>query len=133
MGDLIMKYLSLVLVFLLVATAAGRFYAEAQVRQSAKEIARLEREAAYMTANIESVRLDVEVLESAGRLSKLNASHLALGTVRAEQLLDDRGFAEIIGLPTETKVESPLPEGVDIIGNAIGMSDPALTPGVYAE
>lgn len=122
-----MKVMTFLLVGLLVLAAAGRFYAEAQVRESEREIARLEERAGALTGEIEKVRLDVEVLESASRLSKLNSSRLALGTVRAEQLLDDQEFARVIGLPAEeTHKESLVPANADIIGNAIGMADPAL-------
>lgn len=121
-----MKYLAILLAALLVTVAAGRFHAEAQVRKSEREIERLDRKASELSADVEKARLDVEVLESAGRLSKLNASKLALGTIRAEQLLDDRGFAEVIGLPSEG-IESPVAPSVDVIGNAIGMVDPTMT------
>ena len=127
-----MKYLAIFLTLLLAAAAAGRFHAEAEVRRSEREIERLDREADVLSANVERVRLDVEVLESAGRLSKLNASNLALGTVRAEQLLDDRSLAGVIGLPSEG-IESPVAPGVDVIGNAIGMADPGLTKKAVAE
>ena len=123
-----MKYLSFLLVFFLVVAAAARFHAEAQVRESEREIARLDRRAAELASEIERAELDVEVLESASRLSKLNSSRLALGTVRAEQLLDDRGFAEVIGLPATGEAEKKVPAGADIIGNAIGMADPSLLP-----
>ncbi|RFB04353.1 hypothetical protein [Parvularcula marina] len=121
-----MKYIAIFLTLILALAAAGRFHAEAQVRKSQDEIDRLDREAERLGAEVEKARLDVEVLESASRLSKLNSSKLALGTVRAEQLLDDRRFAQVIGMPTE-EIESPVAKNADVIGNAIGMADPTLT------
>lgn len=123
-----MKYLSFILVALLVVAAAARFHAEAQVRESEREIARLDRRAIELASEIDRAELDVEVLESASRLNKLNSSHLALGTVRAEQLLDDEGFAEVIGMPSTGEAKKKLPAGADIIGNAIGMADPSMLP-----
>lgn len=127
-----MKYIAIFLALLLAIAAAGRFHAEAEVRKSQREIERLEREANLLSGEVEQARLDVEVLESASRLSDLNAKKLALGTVRAEQLLDDRGFAQVIGLPTE-EIKSPVAPNADIIGNAIGMADPTLTEKAVSE
>ncbi|MEM9422968.1 MAG: hypothetical protein AAF986_10800, partial [Pseudomonadota bacterium] len=64
-------------------------------------------------------------LESAGRLSELNADHLALRTVRAGQLVDDRDVASVIGLDAPQK-PAAVPVDADVIGNAIGMIDPLL-------
>lgn len=121
-----MKYISVFLVGLLIVVVVGRFYAEAQVRAGELAMEDLREEEKSLSLEIERVRLDVEVLENAGRLSELNASQLALGTVRAEQLLDDRDFATVLGLSSE-EIEDEVHKDADVIGNVIGMIDPAMT------
>ncbi len=127
-----MKIIPLFLSALLVLAAAGRFHAEAQVRDSERVLANLQEERSTIEREIDQVRLDVEVLESAGRLQELNAAYLALGTVRAEQLLDDHEMAEMLGLQGVEK-DSPLPANSDIIGNAIGMADLSMAEKVVRE
>ncbi|WOI52129.1 hypothetical protein [Parvularcula sp. LCG005] len=107
---------------LLVLAAAGRFHAEANVRQSERELQRLADAREALQGDVDRVRLDVEVLENAGRLSELNAQHLALRTVRSEQIADDRDFARVVGIKVPEK-PSAVPQNADIIGNAIGMND----------
>lgn len=126
MGKVLMKYISVFLVGLLIVVVVGRFYAEAQVRAGELAMEDLREEEKSLSLEIERVRLDVEVLENAGRLSELNASQLALGTVRAEQLLDDRDFATVLGLSSE-EIEDEVHKDADVIGNVIGMIDPAMT------
>lgn len=121
-----MKYISVFLVGLLIVVVVGRFCAEAQVRAGELAMEDLREEEKSLSLEIERVRLDVEVLENAGRLSELNASQLALGTVRAEQLLDDRDFATVLGLSSE-EIEDEVHKDADVIGNVIGMIDPAMT------
>lgn len=120
-----MKLVPFLLAGLLALAAAGRFHAEAQVRQVERQLSQLSRDKQKVEGEIERVRLEVEVLESAGRLSELNANHLALRAVRAEQLVDDQAVAQVIGLMAPHK-PAALPANADIIGNAIGMIDPAL-------
>jgi hypothetical protein len=127
-----MRIAPFILVGLLGLAAAGRLHAEAQVRESERELARLADARAEVTQSIERTRLDVEVLESAGRLHELNGSHLRLRAVRAEQLLSDRDFAEVIGL-SPLADDALIDPDADIIGNAIGMSDPSLAERVVAE
>ena len=121
-----MKFVTMSLVALLAVAAAGRFHAEAKVRQSEIELDRLAEQKEDLNRDIDRVRLDVEVLESAGRLTELNADRLALRTVRAEQLVDDSEFAGVLGMKAPEK-PSPVPANADVIGNAIGMADPSLT------
>ncbi|MEM9988254.1 MAG: hypothetical protein AAF723_01945 [Pseudomonadota bacterium] len=127
-----MKFVLIFLTSLLVTAVAGRFQAEAEVRQSQIELSSLEEEVSNTASQIERVRLDVEVLESARRLNDLNETHLSLKTVKASQLADDRDFAETIGVTTAD--QGPvLPENADVIGNAIGMIDPAIAEKAVGE
>lgn len=127
-----MKYFSVLLPVLLVAMALGRFYAEAEVRQSERTLAQLSEQKIMLEREIDRVRLDVEVLESATRLRELNEEYLALRTVKAEQMVDDQVLAEVIGVDVPEK-PSLVPQNADIIGNAIGMIYPSLTEKVATE
>lgn len=120
-----MRPVLLLLVAVFAASAIYRFQIEARTRAAEKELAELERAETELEAAVERARLHVEVLESASRLTELNDQHLALGTVRSGQLLGDRDFAEVIGVPAPAP-ERPLDPNADIIGNAIGMSEPSL-------
>lgn len=127
-----MKVVPLVLTGVVVAAAAGRFYAEAEVRRSEQALSALQQTRAEVEYQIGEARLHKEVLESAGRLSELNAERLALGTVRSEQLLDEREAAQVLGLDAPTLLPAVTPEA-DTIGNAIGMAELNATAGVVNE
>lgn len=118
-----MRPVTILLVLALAAAAMLRFQIEAKTRAAEQRHAELERTERELRAAVERARLHVEVLESASRLTVLNQQHLALGTVKSDQLLADRDFAEVIGLPRPAP-EKPLDPHADIIGNAIGMSGP---------
>lgn len=127
-----MKVWSFVLLAILAAVAVGRFRAEAEVRRGELELARIDQQQAEVRREIDRARLDVEVLESATRLRELNQEHLSLRTVNAAQLVDDRAFAAVLGVPQD---DAPpvVPSDVDIIGNAISMADPAIAARVMPE
>ncbi len=120
-----MKIIPFVLTGLLALAAAGRFHAEAEVRGQRVALSAVAEEKREVEADIERVRLEVEVLESAGRLSELNADHLTLRAVRAGQLVGDHEVAGVIGLKAPER-PAVVPVDTDVIGNTIGMLDPTL-------
>ena len=118
----------IILALLIIATAgssAFRFLTEAEIQGLERKRSLLIAKEEALVSDVQQLELSVEVLESARRLSELNASHLTLGTVKSGQLLDDRAFADVIGMD-----ESPIPNDLgpesDVIGNMIGMVDPNL-------
>lgn len=117
-----MKIVSVLLTGILVIAAAGRFNAEADVRAKRAILAETQAQVRGAEDAVARVRLDVEVLESASRLSALNNQHLSLRTVRAEQLVDKRAFAQMVGAEVPA-LERVVPANTDVIGNAIGMAD----------
>lgn len=127
-----MRIVPLILIGLLVLAAAGRYYAEAQVRQRQQELARLQETREQTLSEIDSLRLDVQVLESATRLRELNDQRLDLVSVRAEQLLTPVDLARLVGM-VDLDEPDVLPPEADIIGNAIGMADPVLAEQARSE
>ena len=121
-----MRILTPLFCALLTLAAAGRFAAEAQVRASRAELQALEREAAAEVARADRLRLEVEVLEAADRFEAVNARTLNLQSPAREQLSRTEDFAEVIGREAP---EAAVPEGSDLIGNAITLSDPEAAPG----
>ena len=110
---------------LLALAAGGRFAAEAQMRESRAELRALERERDAEAARADRLRLEVEVLEAADRFEAVNARTLNLQAPAPEQLSRSEDFAETIG---RTAAPVTTPEGSDLIGNAITMSDPEAVP-----
>lgn len=126
-----MKFLPVLLSGLLVLAAAGRFNAEAEVREKERALDDLRADISAAERDVAQVRLDVEVLESATRLSELNTEHLKLRTVRAGQMVDERDFARLVGVEAPARPRA-VPESSDVIGNAISMADLRLAARVTA-
>jgi len=120
-----MRIITLALSGLLAIAAAGRYNAEADGRQREQSLDQVKREIATVEQDVAKARLDLEVLESASRLSELNSTQLQLKTVRSGQLLDEQTFAGIIGVSAPVR-DAQLPPDADVIGNAIGMADMRL-------
>ena len=116
-----MRVLTPIFCALLMLAAAGRFAAEAEVRSSRAALRAVERDAAEELARADRLRLEVEVLEAADRFETVNAQTLQLQAPAPDQLSRTEDFAETIG---RTAPEASAPEGSDLIGNAITMSDP---------
>ena len=117
MGRL-MRFLTPVLACFLALAAAGRFHAEAQVREARGDL-RDVREAIAAEAEEESrLRLEVEVLESAARFDEVNARTLRLAAPEPEQLTTGDDFARRVGQQTDEAA----PTDSDVIGNAITMA-----------
>lgn len=117
-----MRLLTPVLCVLLALAAAGRFKAEAGVREARGDLAAVEAALAEAEDRGERLRLEVEVLESPTRFEEVNEQTLRLEAPRAEQLTTYEDFSEMVGRP----VSGPgAPADSDVIGNAITFSDPA--------
>ena len=120
-----MRILTPILCGLLALAAGGRFAAEAQVRETRAELRALERAREEEAARADRLRLEVEVLEAADRFEAVNAQTLQLQAPAPGQLSRRQDFAEAIGRDAD---EEAAPDGSDLIGNAITMSDPEATP-----
>ncbi|MGV6819476.1 MAG: hypothetical protein ACWA5T_03145 [Parvularcula sp.] len=120
-----MRIITLALSGLLALAAAGRYNAEADVRQREQALDQIKRQIEGVEQDVAKARLDLEVLESASRLSELNSTQLRLKTVRPGQLLDEQTFASMIGVAAPVR-DAQLPPDADVIGNAIGMADMRL-------
>ena len=116
-----MRLLTPILACFLALAAAGRFHAEASVREARGEL-RDVREALAAEAVEESrLRLEVEVLESAGRFEEVNDRTLRLRAPEPEQLTTGDDFAVRIGQGTE---DTGARADSDLIANAITMTAP---------
>lgn len=83
------RVLSLTLLALVVTgSAIFRLSAEHQVRTEKKALATLDREESQLRAEIDRLRFEVEVLESAPRLNELSAYHLPLAPGSGRQMAD---------------------------------------------
>ena len=119
-----MRFVTPVLACFLALAAAGRFHAEASVREARGEL-RDVREASAATLDEEGrLRLEVEVLESAGRFEEVNERTLRLRAPEPEQLTTGDDFAARLGREADSK---RLPADSDVIANAITMADPEAT------
>lgn len=117
-----MRLVTPILCVLLAAAAIARFGAEADHRAAARALAAAEERNAVASLAEHRLRLEVEVLESAGRLGDVNARTVGLVPARPSQLTDARRFADAIG-----REDAPVrvsPRTSDVIGNAITMADP---------
>ncbi|MCQ8185076.1 cell division protein FtsL [Parvularcula maris] len=77
-----------VLSLALAGSAIMRLSAEHQVREERRAIARLDRQEKQLQAEIDRLRFEVEVLESAPRLGELSADRLSLAPGSGEQMAD---------------------------------------------
>ena len=124
MGRL-MRILTPVLACFLALAAAGRFHAEAKVREARGELRGLTEEIAAAAQEESRLRLEVEVLESASRFDEVNDRTLRLRAPEPEQLTTGDDFASRIGRGQG----APAPTDSDVIANAITMSAPeAVAP-----
>ncbi|MCI5048157.1 MAG: hypothetical protein MRY59_11710 [Aquisalinus sp.] len=108
---------------LLAAAAAGRYQAEAGVRAQKAEIERIEGLISEEEVAISQLDLQVEVLESAERLSRLSAQRLSLAPVQAEQLHTAEEFAALLTVEMPQDMKSVPANNSDFIVDAIAMAD----------
>lgn len=117
MGRL-MRILTPLLACFLALAAAGRFHAEAEVREARGELRDVD-EAIAAEAEAEGrLRLEVEVLESPARFDEVNERTLRLAAPEPEQLTTGEDFARRVG----QGAEEAAPSDSDVIGNAITMA-----------
>lgn len=93
------------LVLTTTASAAFRVHAEHEVRVEKSAIRKLGREERQLRAEIERLRFEVDVLESAPRLNELSRGLLPLAPGNAQQLADGERLRTVID-PTAARLES---------------------------
>ena len=116
------RVLTPALCLLLAAAAAGRYHAEASVREARSELSSVRSALSQEEERERRLRMEVEVLESASRLTSLNEQTIGLGAARPEQMTTREDFATMIGRPAPR--ERRIDAQADTIGNALKMSDP---------
>jgi hypothetical protein len=84
------------LAVLFAGTAIMRLAAEQEVQEERRAIARLERQEKQLEAEIERLRFEVEVLESAPRLGELSADRLSLTPGSGEQMANGDALLGVI-------------------------------------
>lgn len=94
---MIVRILTLSLCALFIAAAAGRYSAEERVRDTRREIAKLERERAEEERAIQTLRAEIAYLENPNRLAEIATEKTALRPPDSEQLLTAHGFALAMG------------------------------------
>ncbi len=113
----------ILLCFLLLAAAAGRYKAEVSVRDAKEELKALENEKAKEISNIKVLRAEVAFLESPDRLAKIAARHTDLGPISGAQLMTaDEFVLALAGSPQDDIAREALPAG-DVIMHALAMAD----------
>jgi cell division protein FtsL len=85
-----------ILCLALAGTAILRLSAEQQVREERSAIARLDRQERQLEAEIDRLRFEVEVLESAPRLGELSADRLSLAPGSGEQMANGDKLLDVI-------------------------------------
>lgn len=98
----------ILLSLMLAAAAAGRFQAEASVREARAELKRLEREKSKELTQIQVLRAEIAYLESPDRLAAIATKMTDLKPLTGAQLLSADDFA-IAFTPTlmQTSMTSP--------------------------
>jgi hypothetical protein len=77
----------ILLCFLLLAAAAGRYRAEVSVREAQKQLKALENEKAQELSRIQVLRAEVAYLESPERLAKVAARYTDLAPLAGHQMM----------------------------------------------
>lgn len=115
----------ILLCFLLLAAAAGRYKAEVSVREAREELKALEDAKAQEVSEIKVLRAEVAYLESPDRLAKIAARHTDLKPLAGTQLMTaDEFVLALAGSPQLAPArEAP---GGDVIMHAIAMADASL-------
>lgn len=89
----------IVLCLLLAAAAAGRYQAEAAVREKRQEIERLQKERAAEIMAIKTLRADIAFLTNPERLARIAQSRTDLSPLSGAQLIDAEKFALAFARP----------------------------------
>lgn len=106
---------------LLAAAAAGRYRAEVNVRSDKVEIAKFQEMRAGEKEQIDRLRLDVRVLESAPRTAKLSRLYTDLEQLKPNQMQNSNEFLKVITPPNIAETIPSLDE--QYIVKAIAMVD----------
>jgi hypothetical protein len=112
----------ILLCFLLLAAAAGRYKAEVSVREAKRELKALEDAKAQELSMIKVLRAEVAYLESPERLAKIAARHTDLGPLTGTQLMTaDEFVLALAGAPAQDLAREA-PAG-DVIVQALAMAE----------
>ncbi|NWG71767.1 MAG: hypothetical protein HXY23_09195 [Parvularculaceae bacterium] len=112
----------ILLCFLLLAAAAGRYKAEVSVREAKRELKALEDAKAQELSMIKVLRAEVAYLESPERLAKIAARHTDLGPLTGTQLMTaDEFVLALAGAPAQDLAREA-PAG-DVIMQALAMAE----------
>ena len=111
----------------LAAAAAGRYQAEAKLRADRDEVRRLDQQIDTQSDIIKDLQLEVEVLESAPRLTRLAQENLALNALQPEQLVTVQEMAGLLDMDKRVTPVKRTKPASDLIGNAIAMADFGIT------
>jgi hypothetical protein len=118
-----MRLTMILLCFILAAAAAGRYKAEAAVRETRLELRRLEHAKTEETSSIQALRAEVAYLESPERLAGVADAVTDLKPLSGAQLLTAEDFvASFGGGPLEVTSgmsQTPLPLEVASLADAI--------------
>jgi hypothetical protein len=111
----------ILLCFLLLAAAAGRYKAEVSVREAREELENLDRAKADELSEVKMLRAEVAFLESPDRLAKIAARHTDLAPLTGAQLLTADEFLLALAGPAEPA--TPQAPATDVIAHALAMAD----------
>lgn len=92
-----MRLTMILLCLLLAAAAAGRYQAEAAVRETRAELQRLDREKTKALTSIQLLRAEVAYLESPDRLAEIAAKATNLAPLSGAQLMTADDFEVAFG------------------------------------
>lgn len=103
----------LLLCFMLAAAAAGRYKAEAAVRESRAELTALDRNKSRALTEIQLLRAEVAFLESPDRLARIASNMTDLEPLSGAQLLTAEEFQTAFGaIKSEPPAETAPASGV---------------------
>jgi cell division protein FtsL len=112
----------ILLCLLLLAAAAGRYQAEVAVRETRRELNRLENEKARELSEIQVLRAEIAYLESPERLARIAERHTDLAPLAGAQLMTADEFLIALGSSGEQEPVGA-PADVDLIRNALALAD----------
>jgi hypothetical protein len=122
--DLMLRVTMILLCFLLAAAAAGRYQAEADVRETRQQIRNLDRLKAQEERQIQVLRTDITYLESPDRLARVAQKTTDLRPLSASQLMSAEDFV----VAFSGTHQAPVPAQADFapVRNASASTDVAL-------
>lgn len=119
------RIITLFLCVVLTAAAAGRYSADASVREAKQELERLDLERIEEARAIQVLRAEIAYLENPERLAKIAGLATELRPTALEQTHNARDFAALMGAEEAMpEIEAPKPNR-DFIGDALAMAQMA--------